>query len=187
MLGRKPKNITGKRSCGGKGKLTAISPTKERRNREVVWLCKCDCGKLHKIRVGLFSTTNSCGCLQRYHLFDNTYSLKHGHTGKKWNGKKSPTFISWEKMKDRVLNSKHKKFEYYGKRGITICERWMKFENFLEDMGERPKNYSLHRIDNSKGYNPKNCKWKETSKHIGDHNKDFQKKYGKTKTGKVLK
>jgi len=165
MAGRPPKDITGKKSCGGYGKLTAIEPTNEKKNKEIVWLCKCDCGKFSKVRVGLFATINSCGC-SRKGLIKN---FKHGHTKAGW---KSPTYISWEHMKYRITKPDKRTKKYY--KDKTICESWMKFENFLENMGERPEGFELHRIDNSKGYYPNNCEWKEKSKHVADHNREWK-------------
>lgn len=75
---------------------------------------------------------------------DNNPSYKHGYSKRK---KVSSTYSTWYSMKQRCLNPNNLKFEYYGAREITVCERWMKFENFFEDMGERPKGMTIDRID----------------------------------------
>lgn len=62
-------------------------------------------------------------------------------------------------MKGRCNNENHHKYPLYGGRGIKVCERWMDFSNFLEDMGERPEGTTLDRIDSEKGYEPGNCRW----------------------------
>lgn len=62
-------------------------------------------------------------------------------------------------MKVRCLNPTHPAFPYYGGRGIGICERWMSFENFLADMGEKPEGLTLDRINNDGNYEPGNCRW----------------------------
>lgn len=84
----------------------------------------------------------------------------HGHTiGNKDGLGVSPTYQSWQMMRKRCENSNHDRYKWYGARGITVCERWQRFENFLEDMGERPNGMSIDRIDNDGNYEAANCKW----------------------------
>ena len=84
-------------------------------------------------------------------------NYKHGHKSK--HGKESPTYRSWQNMKTRCLNSNHPQFKDWGGRGIKVCERWMDFANFLEDMGEKPEGLTLDRINNDGNYEPGNCRW----------------------------
>lgn len=68
-------------------------------------------------------------------------------------------YNSWRGMIQRCTNPLHQHFKYYGGRGVTVCKRWLKFSNFIQDMGKRPAGTTIERKDNQKGYFPSNCKW----------------------------
>lgn len=81
----------------------------------------------------------------------------HGEAGNKRQG---VTYNAWQSMKARCLNESHKSFRSYGAVGVKICERWMTYTNFLEDMGPRPQGTTLDRWPNNSGnYEPGNCRW----------------------------
>lgn len=95
--------------------------------------------------------TRSCGCIAREN------HLIHGHSRR---GQITPEFRAWMAVKDRCFNTKTKNYPYYGGRGIRVCSRWLQsFENFLSDMGIRPANTSLDRINNNGNYELNNCRW----------------------------
>lgn len=137
------------------GRLTVI---KEATNQShyTRWFCKCDCGNIVVVRSGNLKSGNtiSCSCFHKElsAYIGKTLCSTHGMS-------LSPEYKAWTSMKSRCLNKYHEEYWRYGGKGITVCKRWLKFENFYKDMGLRPKNLSIERINNDKGYCPSNCKW----------------------------
>lgn len=129
------------------GLLTVLSRASNGKNYMARWLCRCECGKESTVRVDKLNSgwTKSCGCMQgakRKHLMSETR-----------------TYRIWRGMKQRCLVPKQTGFENYGGRGITVCERWMEFEQFYADMGDCPDGMTLERKDTQKNYEPGNCCW----------------------------
>lgn len=117
--------------------------------------CKCDCGAQYDARTSQLRNASvfSCGCMQVHRT-----SMKHGHT-RIIDGKRSRTYTIWINMRNRCSDPKNKRWSRYGGRGISVCERWQSFENFLADMGEATAGLTLERIRVNEGYSADNCKW----------------------------
>lgn len=110
--------------------------------------CLCDCGKSRTVSVGHFNTgkIKSCGC----------HVVRHGHSGYV----RSREYIAYHNMIVRCHKPSNKRFKDYGAKGVVVCERWRaSFADFLADMGPCPDGMQIDREDNTKGYEPGNCKW----------------------------
>lgn len=142
------------------GHLTVVKES-HRKNGRRYWECLCDCGKAHTVATASLTSgnTKSCGC----HHYDAI--TKHGH-GKR--GNQSKTYHAWFNARQRCELESKGCWENYGARGITFCDRWRDFCNFLSDMGESPPDTVLDRIDVNKGYSPDNCRW--LPKHLSNDN-----------------
>lgn len=145
---------------------------------EWMWYCLCDCGNETLLPRRSLATnarpTRSCGCLARQ--MTAAALTKHGYYD-------TPTYRSWMAMLTRCRNPKHPHYRHYGGRGITVCDRWLKFENFLEDMGDRPVNMTLDRKRPDGNYEPSNCRWVT---EVVQHRNTRTNKYVAGPDGRIL-
>lgn len=132
------------------------------------YICKCDCGKNVIVQAWHLKSghTKSCGCAH----------TRHGMC-------ESSEYNIWHGMLNRCKNPKDPRYKDYGGRGIKVCKRWLKFENFFKDMEKRPKGKSIDRIDVDGNYELSNCRWATSQEQQNNTRKNvFLTFNGKTQT-----
>lgn len=112
--------------------------------KERMYKCLCECGTSKDVKHNhlLNDKTKSCGCSWTTHGMSS-----------------SNEYRVWDSMVRRCHNKNHYAFKDYGGRGIQVCDKWLNFKGFFEDMGSQPKGMTLERKNNSLGYSKDNCIW----------------------------
>lgn len=138
---------------------TVLSRAENTSQGQTQWLCICECQNTRILKSIVLRNGNSqsCGCRKNELLVKR--STKHGQSSER---SKTPTWWSWSAMIARCRDKSNIRYADYGERGIEVCERWLTFANFYEDMGNRPVGMTLDRIDPDKSYCKDNCRWANT-------------------------
>lgn len=143
------------------GKLTVVCDAGKNKHGQPLWRLLCDCGtecvKISSaVRTG---HTKSCGCQK------NAGSANRRH-GKR----RSKEYTAWCNMHNRCYNKNNPHYKNYGFRGILVAKEWHDFKSFYDHIGDAPsREYTLDRIDNSRGYEPGNVRW--AKRHAQSRNK----------------
>lgn len=156
------------------GRWTVTAPIKH--NGRWSSECRCECGRVGIVRNAklLNGQSKSCGCMRDDNL------TTHGAT-KRSIRMDSHEYWIWNTVVQRCTNPNVKNWKDYGGRGITVCDKWLSYENFIADMGKRPTTkHSIERIDNEAGYCPDNCRWvTRTEQAMNKRNNHFIELFGR--------
>ena len=149
--------------------LTVVELDSNRKGTGAYWYCQCSCGRMVSIwganlRNGNTKRCGGVGCRGTHHLTD------------------TPEYYVWAQILQRCWNPNNCNYRRYGSRGIRVCKRWQKFDNFIADMGERPSSkHSIERKNNNGNYTPRNCKWATKREQVRNTRRNFViSAFGKT-------
>lgn len=170
------------------GRLLVVCEAGRTKQKGLLWECQCDCGK--KVVVSgnslMMGKTKSCGCLQRERSLKT--HTKHGMTGTLFH-------TTWKNIRERCSNTKIPAYAYYGGRGIKVCNRWLDFANFKNDMYDsytkhkaKYQTTTIERMNNDGNYCPKNCCWATRKEQVANRRPSFLMKQfqAKAPNGKIF-
>jgi len=165
-------------------RLEVLSKSYRNKNSIQYYECKCDCGNIINTRKYclISGSTKSCGCLHKEKV--STHNIT-----------KTRFYRIWQNIKTRCLNKNHTYYKNYGERGINICDRWLNFDKFKEDMYDSyleyvkdfgEKDTSIDRENNNLGYSKDNCKW-STCEEQASNRREINWDKAKFKNQKLFK
>lgn len=144
-------DLTGQRF----GFLLVVGPgVSDGRRHEAYWLCRCSCGSETSVPGSKLRFGGKRACGLNGHRYGDETRIRKAYLVHK------VEYRTWAAMLSRCRNPRATGYSYYGGRGVKVCDEWLKFENFLSDMGPRPDGrFSIDRVDSDGDYTPKNCRW----------------------------